>query len=138
MRFLAGPRGYIGGLKAQVGGLGSDFAGSWRPCWGHVGDLGCYFGDLRAYVGRSWLGKANKRTSYRYLRGLVASPHAKIVAGVWHMLRVGGARVAALLKQEPCRILAFHAQPVQHAPAPFGGGGFHRFARSAGPGSVGG
>ena len=71
MIFLEGPRGYLGGLKAQVGGLGSDFVGSWRPSWGHVGDLGYCLGDFRAYAGRSWLGKPTKRTSYRYLQGFV-------------------------------------------------------------------
>ena len=57
-----------------------------RPSWGHVGDLGGYLGDLRAYVGRCGLGKPKKWTSHKYLRDFVASPRAKIVAGVWRML----------------------------------------------------
>ena len=52
--------------------LGGDFGCSWRPSWSHVGDLGGYLGHLRAYAGRSWLGKPTKWTSYRYLRGFVA------------------------------------------------------------------
>ena len=51
--------------------LGGDFGCSWRPSWSHVGDLGGYLGHLRAYAGRSWLGKPTKRTSYRYLQGFV-------------------------------------------------------------------
>ena len=54
---LAGPRGHLGGLKAQVRCLGGNLGGFRGPSWGHFGTLGGYLGDLRGYVGRSWYGK---------------------------------------------------------------------------------
>ena len=114
--------------------LGGDFGCSWRPSWSHVGDLGGYLGHLRAYVGRSWLGKPTKWTSYRYLRGF----SEKVLWRCWQMLasagkcwevRRNGASLCDFVRSLQISSLRF-STPC----SPFGGGGLRRFAHTAGLG----
>ena len=108
-RCLAGSRGHLGSLKALVPGLVGHIDGSCWPSWGYLGGLGGYLGDFPGYVGRSWLRKQTKWSSYRYLRGFEPNKFGRDGGKWWQMVanggEVGGARGACLCFAVYCSFL---------------------------------